>query len=118
MSGEQYFINNTAVDGGALHLLSFAQLRLLPGLTCSFKETLVGMYSLYMIIKNYINIYSLCYRYGSSIFVDSTRKSSVFTKIQYNPQCFMLLYSNQQRPPSQWDQVKKYDTVQLFIKIN
>ena len=37
MSGEQHFINNTAVDGGALHLLSFAQLRLLPGLNILFQ---------------------------------------------------------------------------------
>ena len=69
-----------------------------------------------MIIKNNLNILcGLSYRYGSSIFVDSIDKSPVFTKIQYNPQCFMLLYSNQQRPPSQWDQVKNddnsYDTI-------
>ncbi|XP_019852697.1 PREDICTED: uncharacterized protein LOC109582431 [Amphimedon queenslandica] len=81
MSGEQLFIGNSAEAGGALYLLSSAQIRISEDLQMLFDGN--------------------SGRYGSAIFVDTYIRAKAFTHLQDNPLCF-IVPNFKNYSPSEW----------------
>ena len=87
VDGQLRFINNNAenMDGGALYVTSYGQVALRKGATLHFERNLGNL--------------------GSSIVVESQSVVNGFTKILYNPLCFLLYGPDYTLPPQEWEGV-------------
>ena len=87
VDGQLWFTDNNAenMDGGALYVTSYGQVALTKGATLHFERNLGNL--------------------GSSIVVESQTVVNGFTKILYNPLCFLLYGPDYTLPPQEWEGV-------------